>query len=341
MGRESGTDIASLMTDLPENAPAYSVFYAIHICETMLRKQWPQESWDRLEQHGLKFRPYEHYMYKAKNIVDFKKDGDVIEFVLSFMGLYGNDSPLPRCYHDQVAIQQLVHGAGDVPLQNFLDIFNNRLYWLYYKAWKKYRYYLQVKDEPGNKVMEQVSAFFGQGAQFRKEKLAVSRYKLMQISGVLCHRVRSKEGLLIVLREFFSSFKINIQEFVKSMVKVENRPRIGSKNGSNAARLGIHCLVGEWVADYTSRICIILGPMEFEDFLHFMPEGKSAKLLRFLLKLYLNDNLEYDIKLIVKSDGFKKIAWNDGRIKLGQSMWLGSPKEAVLEKYFPYEVYNT
>ena len=340
MGRESGTDIAHLMNDLPENAPSYSVFYAIHICEAMLKRMRPQDFWDRLEQHGLKFRPYEHYMYKAKNIVEFNQADDVIEFVLSFMGLYGNDSPLPRCYHNQVSIQQSIHGRDEVPLQNFLDIFNNRFYWLYYHAWKKYRYYLQVKDEPGNKVMEQVSAFFGQGVEFRKEETAVSRYKLMQLSGVLCQRVRSKEGLLIMLREFFSTFSIDIKEFVKSMVKVENRPKVGSRHGEDAARLGSHCLLGEWVADYTSRICIVLGPMNFDEFLHFMPEGKSAALLRYLLKLYLNDSLEYDVKLIVNSDGFKKIAWNDGRIRLGQSMWLGSPKETVLEKYFPYEVYK-
>ena len=42
----------SLMLDLPENAPSYSVFYAIHICETMLRKRRPYVAWDMLEQHG-------------------------------------------------------------------------------------------------------------------------------------------------------------------------------------------------------------------------------------------------------------------------------------------------
>ena len=242
---------------------------------------------------------------------------------------------MPRCYHEQVPIQQNVHGAGEVPLQNFLDIFNNRFYWLYYQAWKKYRYYLQVKDEPDNKVMEQISAFFGQGAQFRKEQLAVSRYKLMQLSGVLCQRVRSKEGLLIVLREFFSTFTVSIQENIKSMVKVEGRPMVGSRYGSNSARLGIHCLVGQWIASYTSRICIVLGPMGFDDFLDFMPEGKSAELLRDLLRLYLNDSLEYDVKLIVESDGINKIKWNDSRLKLGQSMWLANLRSRFLKNTLP------
>lgn len=340
MGHQSRPDITHLMLDLPENAPSYSVFYAIHICETMLKKRMPHVAWDMFEQEGLMFRPYEHYAYKAKNIVEFKEEDEVMQFVISFMGLYGNDSPLPRCYHEQVSIQQNTFGAGEVPLQNFLDIFNNRIYWLYYQAWKKYRYYLQVKDEPGNKVMGQISAFFGQGAQFRTEELAVSRYKLMQLSGVLCHRVRSKEGLLIILREFFAGIKVNIRENVKSMVKVENRPKMGSQYGSDSVRLGQHSLLGQWVADYTSRICIELGPMDFESFLAFMPEGESAHLLRYLLRLYLNDSLEYDVKLEVKSEGINKLKWNDKRLKLGQTTWLGKPKDPVLEKYFPYEFYS-
>ena len=339
MGRESGQDLSALMADLSANAASFSVFYAIHICETLLKEEHRGTNWDMFEQKGIAFRPYEHYVYKARNIQAFTADDEVMRFVIGFLGLYGGDAPLPRCYHDQIVTQQGIHGKDEVPLQNFLDIFNNRFYWLYYKAWKKYRSFLQIKDEPNNKVMEQISSFYGQGVDFRSEDLPVSRYKLMQLSGVLCHRVRSKEGLLILLREFFYRFKVDIVEFVKSMVKVEERPRMGAQYGQNRMRLGVHCLLGEWVADYTSRICLIIGPLEFEEYLSFLPGEKSSVLLRYLLKLYLNDSLEYDVKLLVRSEGVRKISWQDERVRLGQSMWLGKPKEALLEKYIPYEVY--
>jgi type VI secretion system protein ImpH len=339
MGREPGEHITDLMADLSEDAASFSVFYAIYLCETLLKSEHPGHHWDMLEQHGLEFRPYEHYVYKSRNIRAFRKENEVMKFVISFMGLYGGDSPLPRCYHEQVATQQRIHGAEAVPLQNFLDIFNNRFYWLYYQAWKKYRFFLHVSDEPENKAMEQVSSFIGQGAQFRNDRLPVSRFRLLQLSGVLCQRVRSKEGLLIVLREFFSRFKIDIEEFVRSMVKVENRPRMGSRFGGDSARLGTHCLLGQWVADYTSRICLVIGPLDFETYLAFLPGGQSAQLLRYLLRLYLNDSLEYDVKLIVYSEGVKQIPWNDRRLKLGQSLWLGQPKTPQLEKYYRYEEY--
>ena len=137
MGRESGQDISALMADLSANAASFSVFYAIHICETLLKNRYPEANWDMFEQLGLEFRPHEHYVYKARNIQDFRYEDDVMKFVISFLGLYGGDAPLPRCYHEQVVVQQRIHGAGEVPMQNFLDIFNNRFYWLYYQAWEK------------------------------------------------------------------------------------------------------------------------------------------------------------------------------------------------------------
>ena len=339
------------MEDLSRNAASYSAFYATYICEKVLKSRHADKAWGMLEQHGLAFRPYEHYLYSPKNIHAFEDDGEVIRFVLSFMGLYGVDSPLPRCYHDQVAIQQRIHGAGEVPLQNFLDIFNNRFYWLYYQAWKKYRFYLQVDNDLDNKVTQQISSFTGRGLRIEDASLdgripmttpqdaPVPRYKLLQLSGILSHRIRSKEGLLILLREFFVRFHVDVKEFVKSMVKVENPPKMGRQFGKDSARLGVHCLVGQWVADYTSRICIVVGPLDFEDYLEFLPEGRFAHLLRFLLQLYLNDSLEYDVKLIVRSDGIGRVPWSDNRLRLGQSLWLGKPRTARIEKYIRHEEY--
>ena len=339
MEHDAGTDQPALIQDLCENASEFSVFYAIHLCEKLLAKQRTHRDQEKLEQDGIAFRPYEYYVYKARNIQAFSVEDDVMQFVINFLGLYGSDSPLPRCYHEQVAMQQRIHPLGEVPLQNFLDIFNNRFYWLYYQSWKKYRFFLQVGEEADNKVTQQISSFIGLGPQFENKPLPVNRFKLLQLSGVLSHRIRSKPGLLIMLREFFPRFNIDIEEFVRSMVKVEERPMVGSRHGQNSCRLGRHALVGSSVADYMSRICMVIGPLEFDDYLEFLPGGRSAALLRYLLDLYLNDSLEYDVKLVLNTDSISGISWRDERVKLGRSHWLGKPKAPQVEKYIRYEKY--
>lgn len=336
MAAGSGENISRIIKDLEKNYPAYSMFYALYLAEKLIRQWYPDLEIEKFDQTGVKIRPYEHYTYYPVNIRGFSYQEKQLEFVINLYGLYGPDSPLPRCYHEEVSLQKKIHRKGS-PLQNFLDIFNNRFYWLYYQAWKKYRYYLHISDVPNNRSLQRVFTFIGLGPDFIKEKPTVNTYKLLQLSGILSSRIRNKQGLLILLREFWPWFNFQIKEFVPSMVKVDERPELGSKNSGQAFTIGRFSLVGDRVCDYMSRICIEIGPMDFDDYLKFMSGGSYINLLQELLHLYLNDNLEYDIKFIIRTDSLQQVGWSDKRVRLGQSFWLGTPKEKQVEVYLKYE----
>ena len=332
-------DLDNLIEELSKDGSSYSVFYAIHMYETLLNKVRSNRRSDMLDQKGFKFRPYEQYLHQQRNLHHVERKEDALEFVITFLGLYGNDSPLPRSYHNQVSLQQSYHGEGSVPLQGFLDIFNNRFYWLYYKAWKKYRYYLRLDSSDTGNVREQLFAFTGQGPEAHKEKLPIPEHKLLSLSGIMSNRARSKQGLMVVLQEVFPAFKMHVREFVRSMVRIDERPYMGNSTGKQRMRLGRNCIIGQWVADYTSRICVVIGPLDFDSFLNFLPDGRLAPVLRYVMKHYLNDSLKYDVKLVVWSDGIKKMSWRDKRVRLGRSCWLGKPREDKVERYITNEEY--
>ena len=346
MGTEPGENLTHLIEDLKSNAPEYSFFHAVFLSEMLTQKWHPQRDDNKFEQTGLTFRPFEMYVYPPRDIRSFEFDKNTITFILNFMGLYGINSPLPRCFHNQVALQQNIHGAGNVPLQNFMDIFHNRFYWLYYQAWKKYRYYLQLGDTPHNKTMQRLHSFIGTGhlqstngestSSSHKEKQPISTFKLLQLSGILCNRVRNKEGLQILLKEFFPKIQIKIHEFFPKMVKLMKLPSIGKGTGERI-KLGSNSVLGKSVIDYMSCIGIEIGPISFTDYLEFTVESANAALLRKLLKLYLHDGLEYNIKFTVKSESIKSVCWNDPRLRLGSTMWLGKPKQDFMNIDIPYE----
>jgi type VI secretion system protein ImpH len=340
MAAEPGKNFTRVIEDLRKNPSSYSVFYAMYLCERLSKQLYPERDDDKFDHKGLKFRPFENYVYPPGNIRSFDYQNEEMSFIITFLGLYGINAPLPRCYHEQVAFQQNVHGPGEVPLQNFLDIFNNRFYWLYYQSWKKYRYYLQLSDDPGNKTMQRVFSFIGLGPHAKKTEVSLPRFKLLQLSGILSTRVRSKAGLLILLNEFFPGIRLHLREFVPSMVRLSEVPRMGRQYGAQAFQLGKNSIVGRTVLDYMSRVCLEIGPLEYEEYLAFLPRGEQAHLLRQLLNLYLSDGLEYDIKFIIKSDSIGKIPWNDQRVKLGLSFWMGKPKEKFVEVYFKYEKFT-
>lgn len=339
MATENRKNLSGLIQDLEQNAPEYNVFYAIYLAEKISKKIHPDRDDTILDQKGLKFRPHENYEFPPKDIRAFDHEDELMTFVLNFMGLYGIDSPLPRCYHDQVLFQQNIHGPGNVPLQNFLDIFSNRFYWLYYQAWKKNRLYLQLNDESSDKTMQRIFAFIGDVDPAEKNK-KVSNFKLFPLSSILSHRVRNKMGLFILLKEFFPGIDFKIQEFIPHRVEISDRPQLGSHNGNRLFTLSKQCFIGKSLWDYTGRICVEVGPMDFAEYLKFTPLGEKAKLLKYLLNLYLNDGLEYDIKFILRSESIDTVPWDDPRLQLGVSLWLGTPPQEFVDVYFTYERYT-
>jgi type VI secretion system protein ImpH len=337
MDSEIGNDTARLIDELQRHAPEYSVFQAIYLAERLSRRIHPDRDEENLGQKGLRFRPYEYYVFPPKDIRRFEYDNGIMTFVLNFMGLYGVNSPLPRCYHEEVASQQSVHGEGKVPLQNFLDIFNNRFYWLYYQAWKKYRFFLQVHSDFSNKIMQRVFAFTGQVTETGKQRDEVFRFKMLRLSGVLSLKVRNRMGLQAVLEEFFPGVPFHIREFVPTRVQLTNLSVVGGAGEGERFRLGRHSTLGRSVVDLMSRICIVIGPIDFERYLEFTPEGEKSTLLRDLVGLYVHDGLEYDIKFMLHSKTIGGISWNDRRLQLGVSLWMGTPQQELVEVYYTYE----
>lgn len=337
MGPQDRQDTARLIADLTANAPLYSVFRAIQLAEALSRPSHPERDEERFDQAGLRFRPYEQYVFPSRDIRSFEEKDGIMTFVLTFMGLYGIDSPLPRCYHEQVATQQNVHGPGNVPFQNFLDMFNTRLYWLYYQAWKKYRYYLRLSEKPRHPIWERIFTFGGVNPERADAVRSIPALKWLRLSSLLCGRARNKEGLLRFLQEFFPNVGFKLEEFVASRARLRDRPRLGKAAGPGAFRLSKFSVLGASKWDHMGRIRLVAGPISYEDYLDFVPGSRNLALLRRLLDIYLNDGLEYDIRFVIRSETVRRLPLNDRRPRLGVSYWMGRPRAECVEVSYPYE----
>ena len=80
-----------------------------------------------------------------------------------------------------------------------------------------------------------------------------------------------------------------------------------------------------------------MGPIKFDDYLNFLPDEKKTSLLKEIIEIYINDNIEYDVEFLVETDQMKFNPLKDKRLKLGQSIWLGKPPESVVKVYYSYE----
>ncbi len=333
MAADNGTNTSGIIRDLIQDGPSYHVWQAVWLCELITKRKFPNRKDFLFEQTGIKLRPHENYEYPPKDIRAVKFKEDEVEFILNFLGLYGINSPIPRCYHEQVAIQLRILGEGNVPLKSFYDLFNNRFYWLYYQSWKKYRFYLFLNRDINNRVVERINSFTGRGLFSKIQESVIDNFALLKFSGLFSQRVRNKNGLKILLHFFFPKYNMEIKEFVPRWIRLSDIPYIGEDD----YRLGENSFVGESTVDYMSRICIKIGPITFEEYLNFLPGTRNSKCLVELLKMYLNDGLEFDFQFQVKADTVVMISWDDERLKLGSTLWLGKPKKRDINVHLGYE----
>ncbi len=316
-----------LLNDLRENAPLYDAFQAVLLCERLV-KQGVLASGD--PQHGkapvIRFRPYENYSYAPTDLRNIEWAEKEITFVFNFMGLYGLDSPLPRCYHEEVALQCAVEGNENVALQKFFDIFNHRLYWLYFQAWKKYRGYLFQEDAADSALARMV--FFAANAGLDSEALP-DPHKLLYCAGVLGSRSRNKTGLEILLKEFFPGLDFRIKEFITQWVEIENIPTLQTAENDTTVQLGRNSLLGSSIPDCTNRIRIEIGNLDLNGYHDFLFGGRWGKILKRLLNLYLHDGLEYDLLFRVNLKVVPGSCMGDEHSRLGCSLWIGKPEDTV------------
>jgi len=318
-----------------ENGYYFGFFQAIRLLEKFFADaHGPGETSD-YRKVRIRFHPDTSLVFPATDVkrVDLlEKPLPAAEVSVTFMGLYGIDSPLPVSFY-----KSLETGAEDtVALRDFLDIFNHRLYAFFYRAWKKYRSSLRFSGTVSNKHANCFKALAGLETPVTTEKPPVPSLKLAESAGRFASRVRNSEGLQQVLSDLIVGINVGIVENVLRWVRIPIRPRLGRKPGLLHMTLCDTATLGEQVADYSGKFQIVLGPLTFAQYKSFLPGGNKARLLDYLVRLYVPDYLDYDVKLRIKMTEIPTTRLGGRMAKLGRDMWLGRPTHEWTEYVVAY-----
>lgn len=320
-----------ILDEIINNAPSYHVWQAVWITELLTRQDYPDRKDFLLDQSGLRFKPYENYEYPPRDIRAVQCKQNEITFTLNFLGLYGVNSPLPRCYHEQIPLQLRSQGENNVPLQSFYDVFNNRFYWLYYQSWKKYRFYLFINENKDHSVTQRIFSFSGKDLNPHIQS-ELNDFTLLKFSGLFSQRVRNKASLKIILSYLFPNYRINIREFIPKWIELTERPSLGELQ----TKLGENTFIGETILDYMGRICIDISDIDYNDYKLFIPGNTYVLKIYELLKMFVNDGLEFDLKLNINSTSISSVEL-DKDAQLGKTTWLGRPQQERVEVYMSFE----
>lgn len=247
-----------------------------------------------------------------------------IEMTVAFMGLTGPLGVLPSHYTELLLERMRVK---DTTLRDFLDLFNHRMISLFYRAWEKHHcaigYERSLMTRERDHFAGMLFALMGLGTGGLRERLGIEDQELLRYAGLLVQRPRSAHALERCLGDYFH-VPVTVKQFVGARLALSEQDwtRLGVIDGNNV--LGRTAMAGTSVWDQQARFQVRLGPLAFSDFNRMLPSGTAFPALISLTKLFARQDLDFDVRLILKRDEAPACRLGERAYapRLGWTTWL-------------------
>ena len=287
---------------------------------------------------------------------------DVPVVVESFFSLFGPNGALPVIYTrylSELDSESAYRGHKTrTALRDWLDIYNNRMMMLLFRAWQKYRMpvnYLRTvwrrpmmaPSPPPDPVTQVLFSMIGLGTPAHRSRLQISAFSvddepfppldriddrsLLHYAGAFARRRAGAHELRAILADYFD-LKVQVETLTGQWLALPEATRTHLHKDSDAA-LGRNAITGEKVWDAGSKFRLRLGPLRYRQFVAFLPdptpvpERKGVYLLSQLTRLYVGAELDFEIQLVLMKHEvppceMQDVSEDELGIRLGWNTWL-------------------
>jgi type VI secretion system protein ImpH len=256
-----------------------------------------------------------------------------VQIDAAFLGLYGSVSPLPAHYVERIALS--VHQGEAQPVRELLDVIHHRLFALVYRIWAKYRHgvgYLRKGQDAFTRRMFCAVGIDG----FANPELPLDPFYFLRFAPLLASKSRSARGLQVVLDELLGEVGVEIDQFVGHWTLIEKPLR--NKLGVANHQLGESLVIGRYVYDGSGRYTIKLGPLEYDDYLSFLPGGHRRPFLQSVINTFTPGIHDVMLELNVDLDAAPRFQLASPRAAtLARTAWLGGTGEQRFQITVPLD----
>ncbi len=235
-----------------------------------------------------------------------------------FFGLFGPNGPLPQHLTEHALQRQ--RNEKDATFAAFADLFHHRMLSLLYRAWAAARPTVSF-DRSGK---DRFSAYIGAPLGLAQESLRnrdelLDRAKL-HYAGILAAQTRHTEGLQVMLADFLC-VPVAILEFQGAWMSLPANYWLRLGTSASNSTLGETAVLGSEVWGCQQRFRLVLGPLSLVDFRRLLPTGQSIRRLKAIIRNYLGDEKDWDVRLILRRAEMPRMAL--GQLgELGWTTWL-------------------
>jgi type VI secretion system protein ImpH len=279
----------------------FDFFQAVYLLERLLPRAVRVGETSGIRPEPVRFRSSLMAGFPASEIDRLSlgaKPGEAPEMRVNFMGLAGGFGPLPPPLSEHILARTR---RGDTAGQDFLDVFNHRLVSLFYRARARHRLSL-TRGTPGDSAFAlYLFALIGQATGALRGRMPVPDRALLHYAGILAQAPRSLHGLERMLADYFGVPVKGVPlEGRWLAIDPAEQTRIGA-GGRNQA-LGRGAVIGKRAWDQQAGIGLVLGPLGFDRFRQFLPDGNAHKRLQALVAFYGQTPLEPEYRLVLRAE---------------------------------------
>jgi type VI secretion system protein ImpH len=222
-------------------------------------------------------------------------DGRPARLSVAFFGLFGPHGPLPL--HLTEYARDRIRHFGDHTFAGFANIFNHRMLVLFHRAWTAAQPTASHDRPDSDRFRAYVAAVFGHDFAGRPAADSETWTKL-QYAAHFANSTRHAAGLESLLADYFG-MPVTIEQFVGQWLDLPDTSQFRLGISAEVSTLGRTAILGRRVWRSDQKFRIVLGPLSQAEFQRLLPGGGALSELSGLVRAYVCDELDWDVRLVL------------------------------------------
>lgn len=260
-------------------------------------------SWSR----RIRLSANQEIAFPCSDIEKVVEEQDGLNIVFSFLGLMGISSPLPNYFTEYGAL----HTHEKNALSDFLSIFDNRLYTLFFQAWKK----CYPCPLPKNDLYRLLKYKHPVSTESKPEEMD------SYCSGLMAGVTGNINSLIEMISDYCDGVKVSIEQW---SLKWENLECL-SKLGIDMV-LSDNLVLGDRIIDCSGKFTVTLELDHLHSIKTYDCESGFISGVYKIIEAYIPQYLEYEIKVKFTSQNLIAVILGADNALLGIESILGVPK---------------
>ncbi len=320
-----GRDTRALARMLRDTPWSVRFFQMVRLLERLHPERRPVGIFVAPADEVVRFAAHTSLSFPASEIQSYTENGSGPDrLTINFMGLSTMNGPLPHPY-TELLLERV--RAKDHAMGEFFDLFNHRIVSLFYRGWKKFRFYIAYEQSRGEAdlVTQSVYALLGLGTDGLRGRMSVADEAAVFYAGILGQTHRTAQGLQQILSDYFD-VPVRVDQFTGMWNRLSPGDQtVLNGGGSVSERLGYATVVGDEVWDQQGTLTVRVGPMPLPQYLEFLPGARASVQLASWLRFYSRGEFDFVVQLVLQRADVPAVLLSGAENempRLGFASWL-------------------